>query len=102
CAVEVEPYRREILMRRQRDGVLPVFPIWDDVRTFDGTAWRGVVDLVSAGFPCQPFSRAGRRQRESHAEWLWDEIVRIARECEPHLVFLENSPSIQRHGLRRI
>ncbi|MCA9180554.1 MAG: DNA cytosine methyltransferase, partial [Planctomycetales bacterium] len=49
CAVEIDAYCRRVLMQRQNDGVLDPFPIWDDVRTFDGHAWRGKVDVVSAG-----------------------------------------------------
>ena len=50
CAVEIEPYCRKVLLQRQRDGMLPKFPIWDDVRTFDGKPWRGKVDVVCGGF----------------------------------------------------
>ena len=46
CAVEIEPYARAVLLQRQRDQILPRFPIWDDVRTFDGTPWRGIADVV--------------------------------------------------------
>jgi DNA (cytosine-5)-methyltransferase 1 len=53
CAVEIEPYPRRVLLQRQRDGILPKFPIWDDVTTFDGTPWRGTVDVICGGFPCQ-------------------------------------------------
>src|SRR5882724_3055746 len=49
CAVEIEPYCRKVLLQRQRDGILPKFPIWDDVRTFDGKPWRGLVDVVCGG-----------------------------------------------------
>lgn len=58
CAVEIEPYCRKVLLQRQRDGILPKFPIWDDVRTFDGKPWRGKVDVVCGGFPCQDISCA--------------------------------------------
>ena len=59
-AVEIEQYPRDILMRRQEDGHLEPFPIWDDVCTFDGRPWRGAVDVVSGGFPCQDISSAGK------------------------------------------
>ena len=59
CAVEWEAYPASVLCARQNDGLLPSFPIWDDVQTFDGKPWRGIVDVVSGGFPCQDISVAG-------------------------------------------
>ena len=59
CAVEWEPYPASVLVARQNDGILPPFPVWDDVQTFDGRPWRGLVDVVSGGFPCQDISAAG-------------------------------------------
>ncbi len=94
CAVEKAPYRREVLLRRQRDGVLPVFPIWDDVRTFDGRPWRGIVDVITAGFPCQPFSTAGKQQGELDDRNLWPDTIRIIREVAPEWVLLENVPGL--------
>lgn len=41
CAVEIDPFARSVLLARQRDGLLEPFPVWDDVRTFDGEPWRG-------------------------------------------------------------
>src|SRR6188768_1019258 len=61
CAVEIEPYCRRVLLQRQRDEILPWFPIWDDIRTFNGNTWRGRVDIVSGGFPCQDISLAGKK-----------------------------------------
>lgn len=51
CAVEIDPYCREVLLSRQRDGCLEPFPIWDDIKTFEGRLWRGHVDIVTGGFP---------------------------------------------------
>jgi len=59
CAVEWEAYPASVLCARQNDRLLPPFPIWDDVQTFDGKPWRGIVDVISGGFPCQDISAAG-------------------------------------------
>lgn len=88
CAVELAPFPRGVLLARQRDGFLPRFPIWDDVRTFDGRPWRGRVDLVSGGFPCQPFSSAARGRNV--AIDLWPHMLRIVGEVEPSHVLAEN------------
>jgi len=94
CAVEKESYCREVLLRRQLDGMLPVFPIWSDARTFDGRPWRGVVDIVTAGFPCQPFSVAGGQKRQSDDRNMWPDTIRIIREVGPKYVLLENVPGL--------
>ncbi|WP_369751177.1 DNA cytosine methyltransferase [Pseudogulbenkiania sp. NH8B] len=59
CAVERDAYAAQVLAQRQNDGCLPAFPIWSDVCSFDGRPWRGLVDVVSGGFPCQDISAAG-------------------------------------------
>ena len=60
CAVERDAYAAQVLAQRQNDGILEAFPIWSDVTTFDGKPWRGIVDVISGGFPCQDISVAGR------------------------------------------
>src|SRR5574341_1378331 len=90
CYVEGEAYAAAILATRMGEGWLDPAPIWSDLRTFDGTSWRGLVDIVVAGFPCQPFSVAGKRKREDDPRHLWLEIARTIEECNPSLVFLEN------------
>ncbi len=47
CAVEIDPYCQRVLAQRQRDGMLDPFPIWDDVRTFDGRPWRNAVAALA-------------------------------------------------------
>jgi DNA (cytosine-5)-methyltransferase 1 len=64
CYVEWDDYCISVLKQRIADGYLHDAPIWDDVRTFDGRPWAGCVDIVTAGFPCQPFSAAGKQQGE--------------------------------------
>lgn len=89
CAVECDRYCQDVLFRRQLDGVLDRFPIWcGDIRTFDGHPWRGIVDVVSGGFPCQPFSSASRGRRV--AEDMWPEMLRVIGEVKPRCVFGEN------------
>jgi DNA (cytosine-5)-methyltransferase 1 len=103
CAVEIEPYCRQVLLQRQRDGCLPKFPIWDDVRTFDGRPWRGVVDVVCGGFPCQDISCAGsRRGIEGERSGLWSEFARIISEVRPRFAFIENSSDLAIRGLNRV
>ena len=103
CAVEYDRYARNVLLARQQDNCLPKFPIWDDVRTFDGTPWRGVVDVVSGGFPCQDISSAGKGAGiEGAKSGLWKEMARIIGEVRPHYAFVENSPMLIRRGLTTV
>ena len=100
CAVENEPYARDVLMARQNDGCLEAFPIWDNVCTFDGRPWRGIVDVVSGGFPCQDISAAGKGAGiEGERSGLWSEFARIIGEVRPRYVFVENSPMLASRGL---
>ena len=100
CAVELNPYARQVLLARQRDGHLDRFPIWDDVRTFDGRPWRGGVDVISGGFPCQDISLAGRGGGLSGGKsGLWVEMARVIREVRPAYVYVENSPVLTHRGL---
>ena len=89
-AVEIDPYCRKALLARQRDGVLPSFPILEDVKEFDGKPWRGRVDVVCGGFPCTPWSSAGKRLGTADPRHLWPEMARIIGECRPRYVFAEN------------
>ena len=90
CAVELDAYCRKVLQARQADGWLPQFPIYEDVRKFDGTAWRGRVDVVAGGFPCQPWSPAGKREGADDPRHLWPQMARIVEEVRPRYVFAEN------------
>lgn len=107
CAVELEPYCRKVLLQRQRDGILPKFPIWDDVCTFDGKPWRGKVDVVAGGFPCQDISPARTNNHingkhkglQGNRSGLWSEMRRIINEVQPKVAFIENSPQLRTRGL---
>jgi DNA (cytosine-5)-methyltransferase 1 len=103
CAVEIDHYCRSVLVARQNDGSLPPFPIWDDIRTFDGRPWRGVVDVVAGGFPCQDISVAGSGAGiDGERSGLWVEMARVIREVRPRYVFVENSPALVARGLGRV
>ena len=104
CAVEIEPHNRKILLARQRDGLLPRFPIWDDVRTFDGKPWAGKVQTLCGGFPCQDISISNRNAQgiSGQRSGLWSEMLRIACEIRPRFIFVENSSALTFRGLGRV
>jgi DNA (cytosine-5)-methyltransferase 1 len=105
-AVEIEEHPRKVLLQRQLDGVLPRFPVWDDVRTFraDNPECSGYVERLRAirdrlcvcgGFPCQDISAAGKRAGiEGERSGLWGEMARIVGEVRPRYVLVENSPML--------
>jgi DNA (cytosine-5)-methyltransferase 1 len=100
CAVERDAYAAQVLAQRQNDGILRPFPIWSDVTTFDGKPWRGIVDVISGGFPCQDISAAGKGAGiEGERSGLWKEFKRIIGEVRPQYVFVENSPMLTIRGL---
>ena len=103
CAVEWEPYPASVLCARQNDGLLPPFPIWDDVQTFDGKTWRGIVDVVSGGFPCQDISAAGKGAGiDGKRSGMWHHMARVVGEVRPKFVFVENSPMLTSRGGTRV
>lgn len=89
CMVERDKYCQKVLAKNF-EGV----KIHDDVTTFDGLEYRGTIDLVSAGFPCQPHSVAGLRKASGDERDLWGEVVRILRETEPTWFLGENVPGL--------
>ncbi len=103
CAVEWEPYPASVLCARQNDGLLPPFPIWDDVQTFDGKPWRGIVDVVSGGFPCQDISAQGKGDGlDGERSGMWSHMARVVGEVQPQFVFVENSPMLTSRGGTRV
>ena len=103
CAVERDAYAASVLAQRQDDGILEPFPIWSDVCSFDGNPWRGIVDVVSGGFPCTDLSVAGNQAGLDGAEsGLWFEMARIIGEVRPAFAFVENSPALAYLGGVRV
>jgi DNA (cytosine-5)-methyltransferase 1 len=102
CAVERDAYAAQVLAQRQNDGILKPFPIWSDVTTFDGKPWRGIVDVISAGFPCQDVSVAntvGQGINGTRTGLGWKNTARIISEVDPTETFLENSAMLTIRGL---
>jgi DNA (cytosine-5)-methyltransferase 1 len=97
--VERDTYAATTLVARMAETHLDQAPIWDDLTTFDGAAWRGKVDCITAGFPCQPFSAAGKQLGVEDNRWIWPAIKRIILDVGPSFVFLENVPQLIRGGL---
>lgn len=90
CFVEREAFACANLVAQMEGGALDHAPVWSDLFTFDGRPWRGVVDCLIAGLPCQPYSVAGKRLGHDDERALWPEFIRIIEECQPAVVFLEN------------
>ena len=99
CYVEGETYPASVLASKMEAGSLPKAPIWSNVRTFDGTTWRGKVSFISGGFPCQPYSTAGKQLADKDPRDLWPDFARIISEVRPQFIFLENVPNVVKWAL---
>ena len=71
-------------------GSLHTAPVWSNLRTFVGDAWRGHINIVCAGYPCQPFSAAGKRLGSDDPRHLWPDVARILVETGAEWGFFEN------------
>ena len=99
--VEREPYAQAVLIKRMQEGILDNAPIYDDVCTFRGKKYRGFVDIVFGGFPCQDISFAGKGAgiKEGTRSGLFFELMRVVGEVRPAFVFLENVSAITTRGV---
>jgi DNA (cytosine-5)-methyltransferase 1 len=93
---ECEPYAKRVLRKHWPD-----VPIYDDVRTFPGERYAGAT-LLTGGFPCQPFSLAGKRAGTDDDRYLWPEMLRVIREARPTWVLGENVPGIVKMALDEV
>ena len=90
CYVEREAYCASLIVQRIKEEILSDAPIWSDLKTFDAKPWRGKVDLITGGYPCQPFSVAGKRAGTEDPRHLWPFIKEHIREIQPAACFFEN------------
>lgn len=99
--VEINDFCQKIIAQRIKDGILDAAPIFGDVRDFifSGAAeqYRGFADVVTAGFPCQPFSVAGRNKGAEDDRNLFPELLGILRTVRPRRFLLENVPNLLAH-----
>lgn len=99
-AVEINKHCRRVLHQRQQDGWLPKFPIYKDIKEFQGNEIQKRVDVISGGFPCQDISSAGKGAGiYGKQSGLFFELARVCRRVRPRYIFLENSPAITARGL---
>ena len=94
CHVEGEAYAVANLVKKIQEGAIHEAPVWSNVQTFDGTPWRGKLDIITGGFPCQPHSSAGKLLGQKDPRNLWPDVKRIIGEVSPRLLFLENVSNI--------
>ena len=88
--VEIESFAIANLVAKMEAGDLDAAPVWTDIKTFPAEPFRGLVDIISGGYPCQPFSAAGSRLGTKDPRHLWPFLRRAIRVIQPGRVFLEN------------
>ena len=99
--VEWNEYCQKVIRQRIEDGAISRAPIFSDVRAFasEGYAesYKGMVDVITAGFPCQPFSTAGKGEAESDERNMWPATINVIRTVNPQFCLLENVPNLLNH-----
>lgn len=99
--VENEPYAQAVIIKNMEKGNISPAPIWDEIRTFDGRPWKGIVDVISGGFPCQDISYAGKGKgiKNDTRSGLWFEFKRVVCEVRPKYIFVENVSALTKRGI---
>lgn len=92
CHVERESAAAASLVASMEAGWFHPAPVWSDLTTFDARPWRGLVSIIASGDPCQDNSVAGKRAGAEGERFLAPEVVRIAQQCRPDIIFRENVP----------
>ena len=89
-----------VLVEKIRTGRLDQAPIWCNTSPLDCKPFVGRGDAIIGGFPCQPFSGAGRREGTEDERWLWEDITRLVGEIRPRELFLENVSGLFHGGIQ--
>jgi len=100
--VEIEAFAIANLVSKMEDGTLDPAPIYTDLKTFPAHLFRGSVDLITGGYPCQPFSAAGKRMGKDDPRHLWPYISEHIEAIRPARVFFENVEGHISLGLREV
>lgn len=102
CHVEIEAFAIANLVKEMETYKMATCPIWTDVTTFPTQPFRGAVDILTGGYPCQPFSLYGNQLGEKDERYIWPYISRIISEVGPRQCFFENVASHLTNGLQGI
>ena len=95
--VEIDGFCQKVLAKN-----FPNVKRYGDIKEFDGSEYRGIIDILTGGFPCQGFSVAGKQRGKNDPRWLWPEMFRVIREIQPPWVVGENVPGIIKLALEDI
>jgi DNA (cytosine-5)-methyltransferase 1 len=99
---EIEGFAIANLVAKMEAGLLDAAPIWSDLKTFPWKEFSGKVDILTGGYPCQPFSAAGKRLGQNYQRHLWPFIANGIRILQPRLVYFENVDGHISLGLREV
>jgi len=99
---ELEGFAQANLVSKMEKGLMDVAPLWNDLKTFPYKSFHGLVDILIAGYPCQPFSAAGKRAGKEDPRHLWPWIADGIRLLQPRMCFFENVEGHISLGLREV
>jgi len=99
---ELEGFAQANLISKMEKGLMDVAPLWNDLKTFPYESFHGLVDILVAGYPCQPFSAAGKRAGKEDPRHLWPWIADGIRLLQPRMCFFENVEGHISLGLREV